>query len=278
MITRSLRRTIKNPATPLRNASRVSRRKTVPADHFLVADGFAQDWIDTCAVRHFKLDTGHADFGNTPRGIGALLAASEQYRGIGFLDADCWLDANHIELCRRAAGNDPIDFVVANRRMGAPDGTVLAVAEEPDHVDTNCLSLFEGAFHTLHHWVLQPRAMAPLDDRIIWHMLKDQGLNWQRTEAITVNYLFLWRNLYTILGLAPPAGATPPSTTRFRRILRVWMRADSSYCGAGPASHSNPRSEWACQAGSSRVSRAPHRAHSVSSAAPARYQPTVCTP
>ncbi len=183
--------------------------QTVAADHFLVADGFAQDWIDTREVRHFKLDTGHADFGNTPRGIGALLAASEQYHGIAFLDADCWLDANHVELCRRTAGNDPIDFVIANRRMVAPDGTVLAVPEEPDHVDTNCLFLLEGAFHTLHHWVLQPRVMAPLDDRVIWTMLKGQGLNWRRTAAVTVNYFCLWRNVYVALGLEPPVGAKP---------------------------------------------------------------------
>lgn len=185
--------------------------QTVPADHFVIADGFAQDWIDTKGVRHLKLDTGHEDFGNTPRGIGALLAASEQYRGIAFLDADCWLDANHIELCLRVAGNDPIDFVVAQRRMIAPDGAVLSVPEEPEHVDTNCFFLFEGAFHTLHHWVLQPKPMAALDDRVIWYMLKHQSLNWRRTETETVNYLCLWRNAYLMLGLDPPENAKPNS-------------------------------------------------------------------
>lgn len=184
--------------------------QTVAADHFLVADGFAQDWIDDRDVRHLRLDTAHADFGNTPRGLGALLAASEQYRGIAFLDADCWLDADHIEQCLRAAGDRPMDFVVAQRRMVAPDGTVLALTEEADHVDTNCYFLFEGAYHTLHHWVLQPKAMASLDDRVIWLLLKGLGLSWCQTNSTTVNYLCLWRNMYEALGLTPPEQAKPP--------------------------------------------------------------------
>ena len=194
--------------------------QTVAADHFLIADGFPQDWIDARDVRHLRLDTCHADCGNTPRGIGALLAASAQYRGIAFLDADCWLEANHIELCLRAAGDRPMDFVVAQRRMLDPDGAVLALPEEPDHVDTNCYFLFEGAYHTLHHWVLQPKAMAPLDDRVIWFMLRRQRLNWCRTDAVTVNYLCLYRSAYEGLGLpAPEAAKSSPDWNRIPEYL-----------------------------------------------------------
>lgn len=54
------------------------RNQTIGTDHFLVADGFPQDWIDTTGVRHLKLDRSHGDGGNTPRGVGALLAVAEQ--------------------------------------------------------------------------------------------------------------------------------------------------------------------------------------------------------
>jgi hypothetical protein len=41
--------------------------------------------------------------GRTPldqtRGVGALLAISEGYKGIGFLDADNWYDRDHVERC-----------------------------------------------------------------------------------------------------------------------------------------------------------------------------------
>ena len=58
--------------------------QSVKTDHFLVSDGFAQDWLDDMNVRHLRLGVGHADYGNTPRGLGALLAASEQYDAIFF--------------------------------------------------------------------------------------------------------------------------------------------------------------------------------------------------
>ena len=53
------------------------RAQTVPTEHFLVADGYPQDWIDAEPVRHLKLDRSHRDYGNTPRGVAALLATSE---------------------------------------------------------------------------------------------------------------------------------------------------------------------------------------------------------
>src|SRR5207248_9274988 len=55
--------------------------QTIRADHILVADGFPQDWIDQTNVRHVRLDRAHADWGNTPRCIGALMAAAEGYDG-----------------------------------------------------------------------------------------------------------------------------------------------------------------------------------------------------
>jgi hypothetical protein len=86
---------------------------------------------------------------------------------------------------------------------------VLNLAEDPNHVDTNCLFLFEGAFHTLHHWVLQPREFSLIGDRVIWIMLKGQGLIWRQTVAPTVNYLCLLRPFYEALGLVPPDEAKP---------------------------------------------------------------------
>jgi hypothetical protein len=53
------------------------RRQTDPTDHFVVADGFSQAWIDDASVRHLKPGRGHGDFGNSPRGAGALIAIAE---------------------------------------------------------------------------------------------------------------------------------------------------------------------------------------------------------
>jgi len=54
----------------LERCLRSVRKQTVAVDHFLVSDGFPQDWLDHEEVRHFRLGKSHGDYGNTPRGIG----------------------------------------------------------------------------------------------------------------------------------------------------------------------------------------------------------------
>ena len=45
------------------------RAQTTGCDHFLVADGFPQGWIDEGQIRHIRLDQPHKDYGNVARGI-----------------------------------------------------------------------------------------------------------------------------------------------------------------------------------------------------------------
>jgi glycosyltransferase involved in cell wall biosynthesis len=120
------------------------KRQTVRADHILVADGFPQDWLDHAGVRHLRLDRAHGDYGNTPRGIGSLMAVAEGYDGIGLLDADCWLEPDHLEHCLAQAGEAGLGrcgFVVTSRTLRRPDETVIDAADESPavHVDTSCL-------------------------------------------------------------------------------------------------------------------------------------------
>ena len=123
---------------------------------YCVADGFptVDRWRP---VRHLRLDMSHDDFGGTPRRLGALLATSEGYRGIGFLDADNWIADDHVERCVEAAtevGPD-CDYVIARRFLTRPDGTTIDVKNPhlSEDVDTNCLFFLEGSYHSLHHWV-----------------------------------------------------------------------------------------------------------------------------
>ena len=125
------------------------RAQTVPTEHFLVADGHPQDWIDLEPVRHLKLDRSHRDYGNTPRGVAALLASSEGYPAIMMLDADNWLEPEHVELCLRAAASRPgTDFVVVRRHFRRPDGSIMPIEEEPTarFTDTNCFAFFPGSY------------------------------------------------------------------------------------------------------------------------------------
>jgi glycosyltransferase involved in cell wall biosynthesis len=189
------------------------QRQTVPTEHLLVADGHPQDWIDLEPVRHLKLDRPHGDFGNTPRGVGALMAAAEGHPAIVMLDADNWLQPEHIEVCLRIAESKTgTDFVVARRTFRRPDESIMPVPEEPvsAHVDTSCFVFLPGSYHVLPVWALIPKEMSTIGDRLFWMALKGRGLSGVIiTDHSTVNYHCLWEMYYRALGELPPPGAKP---------------------------------------------------------------------
>lgn len=179
------------------------------ATHFLVADGVAQDWIDDVpGVRHIKLGAAHRDYGNTPRAIGGVLAISEGYDAICFLDADNWYEPDHVASCIAVAERTNADYVFARRRLVREDGSVMQVEYQEDvdgsHVDTNCFCLLAGAFHTLPRWALAPKPMASLFDRFYLKSLIGDGLRGAPTQCYTVMYLCTWADVYRGLGEMPP--------------------------------------------------------------------------
>lgn len=192
------------------------RAQTIAADHILVADGHPQDWIDGAGVRHIRLDRAHGDYGNTPRGIGAVLAIAEQYDGLGLLDADNWLDARHVEHCLATHDAAKLtgaaaDYVIARRNFCRPDGSVMPVVDEPveHHVDTNCFFFFPGAYHIVPYFGTMPRELSPVCDRIFFLSVRHRGLRGVETGQVTVNYHCLWEAVYHNIGELPPPGSKP---------------------------------------------------------------------
>ncbi len=181
--------------------------QTVSVDHILVADGQPLTWLGCLTwlrCRHVVLDKSHGDYGNTPRAIGALLAASEGYDAIAFLDADCWLEPCHIE--RMVAALEGHDYVVGTRILRRLDGTVMPISTEAheDHADTNCLLLGRACFPLLSVWALMPRELAVVGDRVFYHALKSAGLKRAICHEPTVNYTCTWASVYRVLGEEPP--------------------------------------------------------------------------
>ena len=184
-------------------------------DHMLVADGFPQDWIDGEPVRHLKLDRAHGDYGNTPRGVGSLLAISEGYDAICYCDADNWYEPNHVETCLKAAkAVEDVDYVIAQRTMRRPDESVIPIRDEgmKSHVDTNCFFFLPGAFHMIHHFAAIPRAMSVIGDRIFYAALQNAQLKAVALKNPTVNYLCLWIPIYEAIGETPPRDAKPAAS------------------------------------------------------------------
>ena len=188
--------------------------QTVKTDHLLISDGHPQSWLDAEQIRHIKLDRSHGDYGNTPRGIGALLAIAEEYDGIGFLDGDNWLDSDHVEACLDAASKTPggapqCDYVIAKMRLRRPDETILIDKSESGHVDTSCFFFLKGSFNVIPHWALMPHAASIIGDRVFFQMLKLQPFCAAHVQKTTVNYHCIWESIYRALGEIPPEGAKP---------------------------------------------------------------------
>ncbi|MCX7901676.1 MAG: glycosyltransferase family 2 protein [Burkholderiaceae bacterium] len=199
----------REPAHYLRRCLDSVRAQTHPdIEHIVVADGHPQDWLDGEPVRHLRLDRAHGDYGNTPRALGALLAASEGVEALAFLDADNWLHPEHVASCVAVARAERPDYVVSLRHLARDDGSVLPLGIAEDiagtHVDTNALFLCRGAFHALARWALMPRPLAVVGDRIFAASLRAEGLRAARTGRKTVYYLCTWAEFFRQLGETPP--------------------------------------------------------------------------
>jgi glycosyltransferase involved in cell wall biosynthesis len=188
------------------------KRQTLATSHFVVSDGYPQDWLDGAGVRHLRLGLAHGDFGNTPRGLGALLAISEGYEAVGFLDADNWYEPDHVEQCCTAANaghGSTIDIVAAKRRFLLPDGTVTHLRDEANHIDTNCYWFLQGAFHVVHYWTTMVSQVASLGDRVFCEVVRANQLAVGHTKSETVNYVGNFEGFYRALGWPVPPGAKP---------------------------------------------------------------------
>lgn len=199
------------PAMLRRCLASVRAQTHAAVEHLVVADGHPQDWLDAEGVRHLRLDRAHGDYGNTPRAVGALLAASEGCDAICFLDADNWYDAEHVASCVQAAQTPCVDYVTTLRYLVRDDGSVMPLGCGEDlrgvHVDTNCYFFCRGAFHTLARWALMPRPMASLGDRFFLASLQAEALRGARTGRKTVRYLCTWAPFFRALDEQPPGYA-----------------------------------------------------------------------
>lgn len=207
------------------------QRQSIQADHLFIADGHAQDWIDAQPVRHIRLDRSHGDYGNTPRGVGAMLAIAEQYDGIGLLDADNWLEPNHIEVClntfKTASVRGKVDYVIAKRQLCRPDESIINAPDEPtaEHVDTNCFFFLPDSYHIVPFFGTMPKELSSVCDRIFYQAVRSRGLQAAVSDTVTVNYHCLWESVYRSIGETPPEGSKPVIDSA---SVQAWINSRSA--------------------------------------------------
>lgn len=206
----------KEPPSTLRRCLDSVAAQTHPdVRHCMVADGHPQPDVTQAypGVLCINLPVAHGDYGNTPRGVGALCALSEGADLVCFLDADNLFEPDHVASVvavyekARAEGR-PLDAVFAYRHVFLPGHPLLRL-EDPDdlahrHVDTSCITLARSAAFLWPAWGLIPRGSAAVCDRMMLALMRHHQLRMAWTGRHSVLYESNWAVHYRRAGLPVP--------------------------------------------------------------------------
>lgn len=176
--------------------------------HFLVADGFPMSDIDTWNCSHVKLPCSNNDVGNTPRGIGGLLADSLGFDFVAYLDADNWYKPGHLSSLLALYSKTKCSILTSLRTYHSEDGEQMDV-REPDedsltHVDTSCYVLHRSAFKLNSVWHSMPHQLGPIGDRIFLAAIKAHRYVFQSSGLRTVGYRTPYAFHYQAAGMPVP--------------------------------------------------------------------------
>lgn len=198
----------REPLPMLRQCVDSVRAQIVDADvvHILVADGHGLDAVAAWGVEHIRLPRSHANNGNTPRAVGAMLAEAEGADFIAFLDADNWFHSIHLAslLALHDSSHSPV--CCAWRTFHRPDGSQIGISEQDEdrlaHVDTSCFLLHSSAFELNRVWSRMPEQVSPICDRVFFKAALQArwavSFTRQRTVAFRTTYACHY------IGEAPP--------------------------------------------------------------------------
>jgi glycosyltransferase involved in cell wall biosynthesis len=176
--------------------------------HILVADGFPSDWASQAVSHHTVLPgSGHGDYGNLARAVGAAIAMAEGFDAVALLDADNWYQPDHISSLLTLHRQTGAAICTATRSLHRMDGSLLAAHDrESDGIsfaDTNCLFYLREAFALLPLWGQIPQ-FAAIGDRIIWTAIQSRKITTAHSGLPTVAYRTCYCNHYRRPGEVPP--------------------------------------------------------------------------
>lgn len=160
--------------------------------HIMLSDGYPNEEIDNWdKVMHVRLPhTG--DYGDTPRAIGGILAASHGFDALLLLDADNWFEPTHVEIMKNIHVQYNTEIVTCTRTLRRLDESVMAVCAESDGKafnDTNCFFLSKNVFHLMNAWAYKNPKEGIVGDRYFWDAVVKSGLSRAHCPTPTVNYV-----------------------------------------------------------------------------------------
>lgn len=184
----------------------------ITADHFFIADGYANDDIKNWSIKHIALPKSSSNNGDVPRGIASLFAKSEGYDFIAYLDADNWYHPEHLSSLLELWERTGADICTSFRTMHSLNGDEMIGYQDADektlhHVDTSCFMIHRKAFDILNVWLELPKKLAPIGDRIFLAAINNKKYKIVSTQLKTVAFRTNYKSHYLLSGLAPPQNA-----------------------------------------------------------------------
>lgn len=191
------------------------RAQSLACHHILVADGHPQSWIENDPrTEHVMLPHSNGDNGNTPRGIGSILAESWGFDAVAYLDADNWFATSHIESLVHVCTQTGAPVAASSRTYHKADGSELAVREPEEddhsHVDTSCFLITRAAFDLFPIWFM-PKPLSPICDRVFLRGVRQRGYRIAFTDERTVAFRTQYAVHYRTAGQEPPPDAKEQS-------------------------------------------------------------------
>ena len=198
------------------------REQSVNVTHYLIADGRPQSIPESDNLVHVRLPENIGNSGATPRGLGAQLAFNDGCDAVGFIDADNWLEHDHMQQAMILMEREKLDVVFARRNIVFPDGEVLEVddPQDEDHVDTNCYIISRRAAFLVMVWGMWPKDFGAGEDRVMLHVIRHLKLKSGWMNSKTVWYETNWRvhhDLAQKVPVQPLRNPTRRASTHFNR-------------------------------------------------------------
>jgi hypothetical protein len=176
-----------------------------------VADGEANNAVNSWAADHIVLERNYADIGSTPRWIGCQHAIDLGVDAIAFLDADNWYEPDHIENLLDLGQRTGASFLSSGRMLRRLDGTAMGpcpITDPANFIDTSCMMFLKAAFRELAVWRDLPSYAHLIGDRIMLQAVHRAKLVTAFSPRHTVNYRCKRAGLYRQLNQEIPAGVT----------------------------------------------------------------------
>lgn len=183
----------------------LNQKVNASIDHFLVSDGFPNFEVSNWKAKHITLPNSHADNGNTPRGVGSILAIAEDYDFVAYLDADNWYHPKHLSSLISLHNQTQAPVCCSMRTFHKQDGSLLNITEPQEdsllHVDTSCFFIHSSAFKLLNIWHHMPKELGPICDRVFKLAFINARFPIAYSKLRTVAFRSQYRFHYELAGL-----------------------------------------------------------------------------